>query len=142
MMHTGEAGDRKTEEAVHVISIKKLKEFWQQAKNPGAETALRWWYQQVRQARWNTPADVKQTFNTVDLVGRKMVFDVGGNEYRVIAVIDYNGHKVFIRFVMNHEEYDKGVWKKDTFGDQWQGRRLNPAVVDERGRKRLRRKRR
>jgi mRNA interferase HigB len=112
------------EAAVHVISVKKLREFWKDPKNPDAETALRWWYQQVRAASWETPADVKKTFNTVDLVGRKLVFNVGGNKYRIIAVIDYEGHKVFIRFVLDHKEYDRGKWKKDTFGDQWKKRKF------------------
>jgi mRNA interferase HigB len=107
---------------VHVISMKRLKDFWEDPQNPDAEKVLRWWYQQARQAYWETPADVKATFNTVDQVGRKMVFDVGGNKYRVIAVIDYEGHKVFIRFVLNHKEYDQGNWKKDAFGENWKKR--------------------
>jgi mRNA interferase HigB len=104
--------------AVHVISIKKLKDFWEVPKNISAEKPLRWWYQQVRAAMWESPADVQTTFNTVDVVGRKTIFDVGGNKYRIIAVIDYEG-KVFIRFVLSHKDYDKGQWKKDTFGTTW-----------------------
>jgi mRNA interferase HigB len=121
---------------VHVISIKKLKDFWEDPRNPDAERALRWWYQQVRQALWQTPADVKATFNTADAVGRKMVFDVGGNKYRVIAIIDYEGHKVFIRFVLDHKEYDRGQWKKDTFGEGWTKREARPAAPGPRGQRR------
>jgi mRNA interferase HigB len=117
---------------VHVISIKKLRDFWTNPRHPDAETPLRWWYQQVRAAFWETPADVKRTFNTVDFIGRKMIFDVGGNKYRVIAVADFEGHKVFIRFVLDHKEYDKQGWKKDTFGENWKKRSRGPK---EQGRK-------
>lgn len=125
---------------MHVISIKKLKDFWEDPRHPDAERALRWWYQQVRQALWETPADVRATFNTADPVGRKMVFDVGGNKYRVIAVIDYEGHKVFIRFVLDHQEYDRGHWKKDTFGDKWKKREVRPTGRQRRGQPKARRR--
>jgi mRNA interferase HigB len=108
---------------VRVISLKKLRDFWKDPKYPSAETPLPWWYQQVCAADWVSPADVKQTFNSVDFVGRKAVFNVGGNKFRVIAVIDFEGHKVFLRFVLDHKEYDKGIWQTDTFGDNWVKRR-------------------
>ncbi len=58
---------------------------------------------------------MKKTFNATDLVGNKAVFDVGGNKFRVIAVINYVNHTVFIRAVLDHRSYDKGHWKKDDF---------------------------
>jgi hypothetical protein len=49
----------------------------------------------------------------------KPIFDIGGNKYRLIAVRDYEHHKLFVRFVLTHEEYDRGLWKQDTFGKDW-----------------------
>jgi mRNA interferase HigB len=112
-------------EAMHVISQRKLREFW--AEHARAEEPLRSWYRVASEARWQNPNEVKQTYNTVDCVGRKVVFDVGGNKYRLIAVIDYERHKLFIRFVLTHEEYDKGQWKKDSFGEDWKGGEAPPA---------------
>jgi len=106
---------------MHVISMKKLKEFWQRPKNREAEVPLRAWYTAVKLATWENFAQVKATYRKADQVkrSRKVVFDVGGNKFRIIAVIDYERFKVFVRAVMDHKEYDKGKWKKDTFGDDW-----------------------
>ena len=104
---------------MRVISVKKLKEFWEDPRNPDAESPLRTWYQTVRAAGWTCFANVRRTYAAADLVGNKVVFDIGGDKYRLIAVIDYEGHKVFARHVLSHKDYDKGLWKEDTFGDNW-----------------------
>jgi mRNA interferase HigB len=96
---------------MRVISVKKLREFWTDTPYRAAESPLRTWYQTVRAADWTCFADVRKTYTTADQVGNKVVFDIGGNKYRLIVVIDYEGHKVFVRHVLDHEEYDKGRWK-------------------------------
>ena len=105
---------------MRIISAKKLREFWSNALQ--AESPLRTWYQTVKAADWTCFADVRNTYVTADAVGSKVVFDIGGNKYRLIAVIDYAGHKVFVRYVLEHKEYDKGAWKKDSFGEGWKPR--------------------
>jgi mRNA interferase HigB len=113
---------------VRVISLKKLRLFWTDPRNAGSEIPLRAWYQVVKAANWTCFADVRKTYNSADLVGNKVVFNIGGNKYRLIAVIDYDNHKLFVRFVLTHEEYDKGQWKGDTFGEDWKPRsRDKPA---------------
>lgn len=104
---------------MRIISLKKLRLFWTDPKNAGSEKILRAWYQVVKSADWTCFADVRNTYKTADLVDNKVVFNVGGNKYRLITVIDYARHKLFIRFVLNHEDYDKGHWKSDTFGENW-----------------------
>ncbi len=103
---------------MHVISEKKLRQFWTDPKNLGSEKPLRAWYQVVSTAEWRTFADVCATDNSVDQVGSKTVFNVGGNNYGVIAVIDFVGQKVFIRYVLDDKDYDKGKWQDDSF--RWQ----------------------
>lgn len=107
---------------MRVISPKKLRLFWREPRHAGAETVLRAWYQIVKAADWTCFADVRNTYNSADLVGNKVVFNVGGNKYRLITAIDYENHKLFIRFVLTHEEYDSGWWKSDTFGEDWKPR--------------------
>src|SRR5687768_16756392 len=99
---------------MRVISGKKLRQFWQDPKNPDSEAPLRAWYQVVTNADWSNSNDLRATYNTADFGRNKVVFDVGGNKFRLIAVIDYARHKVFIRHVLTHREYDKGAWKRDT----------------------------
>jgi mRNA interferase HigB len=95
---------------MHVISKKKLREFWDE--HPKARSPLEAWYQVAKHAEWETFAEVRQTFNTTDQVGRFTVFDIGGNKYRLIAVIHFNRGKLFVRHVLTHAEYDQGKWRR------------------------------
>jgi mRNA interferase HigB len=111
--------DRSREVPVHVITKKRLRQFWEDPRHPRAREPLLEWYKVVKRSKWLRFADVKKTYNTCDQVGSKTVFDVGGNAYRVIVVIDYERQIVYIRAVLDHKEYDKGKWKLDTFGNDW-----------------------
>ncbi|HUT93645.1 MAG TPA: type II toxin-antitoxin system HigB family toxin [Thermoguttaceae bacterium] len=94
---------------MHVISEKKLREFWQQW--PDAETPLRAWCRVAEHATWETFADVRETYPRADQVGRCTVFNIGGNKFRLVVMIFYEYGRVYIRHVLTHEEYDKGTWK-------------------------------
>jgi mRNA interferase HigB len=73
-----------------------------------ARQALDEWYNKTEESQWNSFADVKQTFNTVDNVGNKRyVFNIKGNSYRVIALILFMPKIVYIRFIGTHSEYNK-----------------------------------
>jgi len=118
-----------------IISFKKLRQFWQRPGNADAETPLSAWYQAVKASSWARFADIRKTYAHADLVGNKVVFNIGGNKYRLIVVIDYEGHKVFVRHVLDHEEYDEEEWKKDTFGSNWKPRTRKTAPEDAGGTK-------
>ena len=76
--------------------------------HPDAKLALDEWYIKTEQSQWNCFADVKQTFNSVDSVGgKRYVFNIKGNSYRVIALILFVPKSVYIRFIGTHSEYDK-----------------------------------
>lgn len=96
---------------MYIISKKKLREFWEE--HPRAKAALETWYQVAKHAEWESFADVRKTFNTADQVGKFTVFDIGGNKYRLIAVIHFNRGKLFVRHVLTHAEYDDGKWKNE-----------------------------
>jgi mRNA interferase HigB len=95
---------------MHVISKKKLREFWEE--NPKSRVPLEAWHQIAKRAEWATFAEIKQALGKADRVGRFVVFDIGGNRYRLIAVIHFNRQKLYVRHVLTHAEYDKGKWKK------------------------------
>jgi mRNA interferase HigB len=96
---------------VHVISEKKLREFWH--VHPDAELPLRAWHRTAEHAAWECFADIRAVYASADQVGRCTVFNIGGNKCRLVVVVHFNRGKVYIRHVMTHEEYDRGFWKGD-----------------------------
>jgi mRNA interferase HigB len=54
---------------------------------------------------------VKQSFNTADFVAPHVVFDIGGNKYRLIAEMNFARRVLFIRFILTHQDYMRGAWK-------------------------------
>lgn len=88
---------------MRIISFRSIREFFE--SDPAAETALKVWYYKVKKAKWEKFADVKKTFNSVDSVGNsRFVFNVKGNIYRIVAIIDFVYQNVYIRFVGNHKD--------------------------------------
>lgn len=96
---------------MHIISKKKLREFWE--RFPRARAPLEAWYQIAKKAEWENFTDVRAAFNTADRVGKFVVFDIGGNKYRLIAAVHFNRGKLFVRHVLTHADYDLGKWKAD-----------------------------
>ena len=94
---------------MHVISRKTLKAFWE--KYPNSQTALTRWFKIVQKTNFNNFADLRTTFPSADLVDNLVVFNIGGNKYRLIASVHFNRSKIYIRHVLTHKEYDKGDWK-------------------------------
>jgi mRNA interferase HigB len=96
---------------MHIISRKALREFWERC--PDAESPLRQWEAIVKRAEWRDWADLKATYGSTDKVEEYVVFNVGGNKYRLIAIVSYPKGKVYIQHVLTHKEYDRGTWKGD-----------------------------
>ncbi len=80
-----------------------------QTKHPLSRKPLAEWLAKVGAAQWNNFADMKKTFNSVDFVAPYYVFDVGGNNFRVIAVVILVAKTVYVDKVLTHAEYDG--WK-------------------------------
>jgi mRNA interferase HigB len=95
---------------MRIIKRGALERFWRE--HPGAKTSLESWYAVMRQADWNTPAGLKQVYPNADLVGRRTVFNIAGNKYRLIARVNYQSQRVFVLYILTHAEYDKGAWKQ------------------------------
>ncbi len=90
---------------MRIIARKTLVEFWE--RYPEAEMPLRAWFAEVSRAEWRNFADVKRAFNSVDRVGERLVFNIGGNKFRLVARVDFQRHGVLIRFVGTHRHYDR-----------------------------------
>ena len=91
---------------MRIIARNKIVEYY--TKFNDSETALEEWYHKTKRAEWDCFDDVKDTFNSVDNVGNQhYVFNIKGNNYRLIAVIKFTIKTIFIRFIGTHREYDK-----------------------------------
>lgn len=91
---------------MRVIAKSKITEYC--VINKDAEIALEEWYQKTKQAEWTCFADMKKTFNSVDNVGNQhYVFNIKGNNYRLIVVVKFTIKTVLIRFIGTHADYDK-----------------------------------
>lgn len=76
-------------------------------KHPNALIPLNEWYEKTKLAQWKKFTDVRLTFNSVDSIGNdKYVFDIGGNNFRLIAMVHFNIRTVYIRAILTHSEYD------------------------------------
>lgn len=95
---------------MRIIKRGALVQFWE--KHPDAKASLESWYAVVRRVNWQTPVELKQVYGNADLVGRRTVFNIAGNKYRLIARVNYRTQRVFVLFILTHAEYDRGDWKQ------------------------------
>jgi mRNA interferase HigB len=92
-----------------IISNSALRAF--ATTHPQADAALQGWRRVIERNRFAHWAELKAAFNAIDKVGELVIFDIGGNKYRLIAYIRFTRQILYIKAVLTHEEYDKGAWK-------------------------------
>lgn len=91
---------------MRVISRKALVAFWERL--PDAKGPLSAWYDTISSRTWKNLTELRQLSRTVDYVGGdRFVFNIAGNNFRLVVRIDFNSQLAFVRFVGTHKEYDK-----------------------------------
>lgn len=91
---------------MRIISKKALKDFWE--REPAARSVLEAWHAEARSATWATPAEVKACYGNASILkDGRVVFNIGGNNYRLVAWINYDFLTIYVRFVGTHAEYDE-----------------------------------
>lgn len=91
---------------MHIISFKILREY--SDKEPKSRTAFIEWHKKAKKADWHNFADMKKSFNSVDNIGNdRFVFNIKGNHYRIVALVIFDIQKIYIRWVGNHNDYDR-----------------------------------
>lgn len=95
---------------MHIISRRALIQFWE--NYPDSKTALARWFKVVKTTEFQSFAELREVFPSADKVKNWIVFNIGGNKYRLIASIHFNRGKVYIRHILTHKEYDRGDWKE------------------------------
>ncbi|MEA3415792.1 MAG: type II toxin-antitoxin system HigB family toxin [Thermodesulfobacteriota bacterium] len=93
---------------MHVISRKKLVEFYKHSGYQGAKGPLEAWYYEAKHAQWASPADVKNHYRSASILkNNRVIFNIAGNKYRLVVRINYASKTVFVRFIRTHQEYHK-----------------------------------
>jgi mRNA interferase HigB len=91
---------------MRVIAKKTLREFWK--KHPDTEQPLKVWHAEAEEAIWENPAEIKAHYSTASILkDSRVVFNIGGNKYRLIVKINYAYQICYIRFIGTHQEYDR-----------------------------------
>lgn len=91
---------------MRVIALRTLREFWE--REPNAKIGLEIWYARITARYWANPNEIIAAFPSADIVGNnRIIFNIRGNEYRLIVKFEYEIQHCYIRFIGTHKEYDK-----------------------------------
>ncbi len=94
---------------MHIITQKRI---WDAMKRfPECAGALEGWYRIISKNKFDNFAAMKKVFGSLDKVGSLYVFDISGNKLRLIVSVHFNRQKLYVRHILTHKEYDKGLWK-------------------------------
>jgi mRNA interferase HigB len=92
---------------VRIIARRKLREFWQ-AGHADAEQPLKAWFAEVSKAAWKSTAEIKRRYPNASVIdAERVVFNIGGNKYRLVAGFWFAGQAVWIKFIGSHKQYDR-----------------------------------
>lgn len=94
---------------VHVVS----KSAWREAvaRDPTLEGPISDWYKVATHATWRNIAEVKAVYPHADFLDPFTIFNIKGGHYRLIVKIEYRWQMIFVKYLLTHKEYDKGVWR-------------------------------
>jgi mRNA interferase HigB len=93
---------------MRVIVKSSLKKFWERPGGADARGPLHSWYEEALEAKWRTPQDIKNQFASASICGNnRVVFNVGGNKYRLVVEVQYQAGIVWVKFVGTHAQYDR-----------------------------------
>ena len=94
---------------MHIIAKRTLRTFWKQ--HPASQSSLNRWHRIVNRSHFQNFAELRATFPSADFVDGLIVFNISGNNYRLIVDIVFRSQTVFIKHILTHKEYDRGAWK-------------------------------
>lgn len=90
---------------MRIIAVSYLRSFWE--KNPDAEQHLKSWIDEVKRASWKNSGDIKAQYRHASILkNRRVVFNIKGNDYRLVVSVAYHFQAVYVKFIGTHKEYD------------------------------------
>jgi mRNA interferase HigB len=97
--------------SMRLIAIKNLRQ--EVCQYPNAKKAIEAWYMVAKNAEWHSLEDVCKIYRSAEAVGNFTVFNIKGNNYRLIVGINYVKQRIYFKYFLTHAEYDKDFWKND-----------------------------
>ena len=89
-----------------VVAVSTLRSFWE--RHPDSEQPLKAWHDEARHAAWTVPQDIRNYYASASFVGHnRVVFNIKGNDYRLIVAVAYRYQAIYIKFIGTHAEYDR-----------------------------------
>jgi mRNA interferase HigB len=93
---------------MRIISRKTLRQFWEKPEYADAEQTLKAWFREASNADWTSPAAVKAAFGAASIVANnRVVFNIGGNKYRLVVRVNYPYRVMYVRFIGTHMQYNR-----------------------------------
>jgi len=93
---------------MRIIAFRTIREFFEKPEYSDSEVPLRAWYHDAKTAEWKNTNELKRLYINASIIGDgRVVFNIKGNDYRLIVAIDYEFQVIFIRFIGTHKQYDK-----------------------------------
>ena len=91
---------------MNIVAVKFLRAFWE--KHSAAEQPLKSWVDEAKKAAWMQPAEIKEQYRSASILkNRRVVFNIKGNDYRLIVAVAYRFQAIYIKFIGTHTEYDR-----------------------------------
>ena len=104
---------------MHVVALRNLQSYWQQPRRSAAQGALEAWFAEAKLAQWTCPQDVKNQYANASIIANnRVVFNIKGNDFRLIVAIAYRMQYVYVKFIGTRAQYDK---VDATLVDQFKG---------------------
>lgn len=89
----------------HIVAVKFLRTFWE--CHPDAEQPVKSWVDEAKKAVWKQPAEIKEQYRSASILkNRRVVFNIKGNDYRLVVSVAYQYQAVYVKFIGTHKEYD------------------------------------
>ena len=93
---------------MRVIANRTLREFWETKGYADSKGPLESWYAEAIKSSWKSPQDIKAQFRNASILkGSRVVFNIGGNKYRLVVSIDFERQVQFVKFIGSHRQYDE-----------------------------------
>ncbi|MCB0803313.1 MAG: type II toxin-antitoxin system HigB family toxin [Flavobacteriales bacterium] len=93
---------------MRIIAFKTLRDFFEKPEFSDSEVSLRAWYHDAKTVEWKNSNELKKQYKNASIVGDgRVVFNIKGNDYRLVVAIDYEFQAIFIRFIGTHKQYNK-----------------------------------